>query len=226
MVYMGSKARYAKELLPIILQGRKPGQYYVEPFCGGCNMIDKVDGPRIANDSNHYLIALFKYLQDGGKLPEHVTEQEYKAIKADPYLFDDWLVAFAGFLYSFRGKWFGGYGKSEIGRKQAKSQVGNLVKQTCFLKNIQFSSVSYLSLSIPPNSIVYCDPPYAGTTGYKDKFDSDIFWNWARQKQDEGHWVYVSEYNAPDDFLCLWHREVRASSIGGTNKPATERLFI
>ena len=58
MKYMGSKRRIAKEILPIILKNRKQGQYYVEPFVGGCNIIDKVDGNRIGNDINKYLIAL------------------------------------------------------------------------------------------------------------------------------------------------------------------------
>ena len=57
MKYMGSKARFAKDLLPIILKDRKEQQYYVEPFVGGCNIIDKVNGKRIASDSNKYLIA-------------------------------------------------------------------------------------------------------------------------------------------------------------------------
>lgn len=35
MKYLGSKARIAKEILPIILKDRKVGQYYVEPFVGG-----------------------------------------------------------------------------------------------------------------------------------------------------------------------------------------------
>lgn len=59
MKYMGSKNRIAKEILPIILRNRQPGQYYVEPFCGGCNMIDKVSGNRIAADANPYLIAMW-----------------------------------------------------------------------------------------------------------------------------------------------------------------------
>ena len=42
MKYMGSKTRFAKHLLPIILKDRIKGQYYVEPFAGGMNMIDKV----------------------------------------------------------------------------------------------------------------------------------------------------------------------------------------
>ena len=42
MKYMGSKRRYARELLPIILEGRQNSQHYVEPFVGGFKMIDKV----------------------------------------------------------------------------------------------------------------------------------------------------------------------------------------
>lgn len=42
MKYLGSKNKIAKHLLPIILKDRKPEQYYVEPFMGGGNMIDKL----------------------------------------------------------------------------------------------------------------------------------------------------------------------------------------
>jgi len=43
---MGSKARFAKEILAIVLKDRKHGQWYVEPFVGGCNIIDKVQNKR------------------------------------------------------------------------------------------------------------------------------------------------------------------------------------
>ena len=59
MKYIGSKNRHAKELLPIILKNRRDDQWYVEPFVGGFNMIDKVSGLRLANDSHSYLIELF-----------------------------------------------------------------------------------------------------------------------------------------------------------------------
>ena len=55
---MGSKNRYAKEILPIILKDRYDGQWYVEPFAGGFNVIDKVKGNRMANDSNYYVAGL------------------------------------------------------------------------------------------------------------------------------------------------------------------------
>lgn len=44
MKYMGSKRRVAKYILPIMLAERKPDQWWVEPFVGGGNMIDKVEG--------------------------------------------------------------------------------------------------------------------------------------------------------------------------------------
>ena len=55
MKYMGSKHGIAKEIMPIMLKER--GQRtWVEPFVGGGNMIDKVQGKRIGADINHYVI--------------------------------------------------------------------------------------------------------------------------------------------------------------------------
>lgn len=136
MVYMGSKNRIAKELIPIITKDLKPNQWYCEPFVGGANMIDKIEHPyKLGADNNKYLIAL---------------------LEAD--------------------------------------------------------------------SIIYCAPPYNGTTKYKDNFDSDAFWQWCRDKAKEGHTVYVSEYNAPEDFKCIWEKQIN-SNLGGTSKTATEKLF-
>ncbi|CAH9012928.1 putative DNA adenine methylase [Vibrio phage 141O35-1] len=66
MIYMGSKARHAKEILAVIAPYRKEGQAWVEPFVGGANMIDKVEAPlRIGGDFNEYVIALYHALQSG-----------------------------------------------------------------------------------------------------------------------------------------------------------------
>lgn len=46
-----------------MLEHRKEGQWWVEPFVGGGNMIDKVTGNRIGADNNKYLIALLKEMQ-------------------------------------------------------------------------------------------------------------------------------------------------------------------
>jgi DNA adenine methylase len=62
MKYMGSKARFTKEILPIILKDRKSGQWYVEPFAGGMNTICEVQGNRIANDKNYHLIEMWRWI--------------------------------------------------------------------------------------------------------------------------------------------------------------------
>lgn len=77
MKYMGSKNRIAKHILPIILKDRKENQYYVEPFVGGANMIDKVNGLRIGADNNVYLIEMWKALQKGWKPPKEITRETY-----------------------------------------------------------------------------------------------------------------------------------------------------
>lgn len=80
---MGSKAKITKYIVPIIQRkiDESGARYYVEPFAGGCNVIDKIKAEyHIASDSNKYLIALFQHLQDGGELPEHITREEMKQL--------------------------------------------------------------------------------------------------------------------------------------------------
>lgn len=36
MKYMGSKARYAKHILPLVLEKHTVDMLYIEPFVGGC----------------------------------------------------------------------------------------------------------------------------------------------------------------------------------------------
>ena len=64
MKYQGSKRRIVKEILPIILNGMKEGDCFVDAFCGGCNLLDKVPSTfkRIANYKNKYLIAMWARL--------------------------------------------------------------------------------------------------------------------------------------------------------------------
>ena len=228
MVYMGSKNRIAKELIPIITKDLKPNQWYVEPFVGGANMIDKIEHPyKLGADNNKYLIALLEAVQNGQELPEYINKDEYIAVKTNKDNYPDWYVGFVGFICSFRGKFFGGYSgyyttKTGIQRNYIKERINNILKQN--LDGIKLVCSSYDALDIPANSVIYCDPPYNGTTKYKDSFDSDAFWQWCRDKAKEGHTVYVSEYNAPEDFKCIWEKQIN-SNLGDTSKTATEKLF-
>ena len=104
MKYMGSKNRIAKDILPIILKDRKHGQWYVEPFVGGCNMIDKVSDPRIGADNNEYVICLFKAIQNGFVPPDEISEAEYKKAQKERKI--DALTSFIGFGCSYSGKYY------------------------------------------------------------------------------------------------------------------------
>ena len=233
--YMGSKNRISKEILPIISKDRKIGQWYVEPFCGGCNMIDKInDKLCIANDFNNYLIAMFIKLQSGWIPDKEITKEFYTEVKDNKDKYPDWLVGYIGFNCSYSGKWFGGYAgktKTKVGIRDYQAEAfKNVMEQIKNLKNVKFKNGSYDSLYYPERSIIYCDPPYESTTKYKDDFNHKKFWKWCRDMSNRGHVVFVSEYNASDDFECVWEKKVKSSLSAngktGGNKVSTEKLFI
>lgn len=173
MRYMGSKRRIANDILAFILPHRKENQYFVDLFMGGCNVVDKIGGNRIANDLNPYLVAMFDAVVNKGFDPPIVTEQEYKEIRANKEAYEKHLVGWVGFGCSYRSKWFGGYsGYSGSGKRYGSSRTyaqevkNNLKKQSRKLKGTKFTNQPYCEVELPPNSLIYCDPPYLGTTQY------------------------------------------------------------
>jgi len=234
MKYMGSKARFTKEILSIVLKNRKTDQWYVEPFAGGMNVVCEVQGKRIANDIHFYLIAMWRELVDGWT-PKKYTRAEHKQIRENKDKYPPHEVGWVGFNCSYSGTWFGGFAgetKTKIGtiRDYQTEAIKNVLKQVPKLQGVVFQNKPYYELELPTNSIVYCDPPYKGTTKYANDFDHDLFWDWVRGIHKQGHTVFVSEYNAPDDFVCVWQKEAKSSlsangKIGG-NKTSVEKLFV
>ena len=205
----------------------RENRVWVEPFVGGANMIDKVNGKRIGNDSHKYLVALLKALQKGWVPPTEISKENYYDIKNYPDKYTDELVGFVGFLCSFGGKWWGGYACNKKNYNYADSGSRVLTKQAKNFAGIEFICGNYLEMTIPQNSLIYCDPPYRGTTKYKDTFDSNAFWQWCRDMSKKNV-VFVSEYKAPDDFICVWEGEVKtnfASQRDGATHKAVEKLF-
>ena len=230
MKYMGSKNRIAKHILPIMLKHRTLEMTWVEPFVGGANMIDKVDGKRIGNDYNKYIYALLVALRDGWQPPAEVSEEYYKEIKANRAEYDKCLVGYVGSQLTFGATWFGTYRRDKVGKRNYSDEAKrNVLKQAPRLKDVDFYNLNYQDLEIPPNSLIYCDPPYEGTFGYEKgkTFDHNIFWQWCRDKAKEGHTVFVSEYNAPDDFKCIWEKQLTQVINNTTNKTPkpVEKLF-
>lgn len=231
MKYVGSKNKIAKHILPIMLNNKTNDQYFVDLFCGGCNLIDKVDGLRIANDLNYYLIELFKALQKGWLPPKSINKNEYDLIRLNKELYPAYLVGYYGFCCSYNGKFFGGISnmvKTKDGkiRDYVLESFNNIMRQIKNLNNVQFLNKQYYDVEIPLNSIVYCDIPYKNTTKYSvSNFDYELFYNWCRENKNK-YKIYISEYEMPDDFTELWSKEVNSSlNQNCAEKKAIEKLF-
>ena len=235
MKYMGSKSRIAKHILPIMLNEAKKHniKVWVEPFVGGANMIDKVpEGfKRIGYDLNEYIIEMFKSLQHGFIPKDLYSKEEYGYIKSNKDE-NKALTGYVGINCSYSGVWFGGYAgivntKGGVRNYQDEAKR-NVLKQIVNLKDVEFHTSSYEALDFN-DCLIYSDPPYKGTAEYKDSgFDHEKFYDWCRQ-QAKKNIVFVSEYTAPDDFICVWEQEVKSSlsanGVSGGSKVSIERLF-
>lgn len=88
---MGSKSRIAKDIVPIIQDKIDENGIttYIEPFCGGCNIIDKIKcEKKIASDNNTYLIEFFKSRDCLSDLPNIVTKELYNDCRKAYYAND------------------------------------------------------------------------------------------------------------------------------------------
>lgn len=248
MRYMGGKKYFAKNILPIILEKRKIGQWYVEPFCGGCNVIDKVygklirnnsnelpflgiDNLRLAADKNKYLIELFRGILKGERGGYPITREMYSNARKDYYTrqnnyYTDFEIAWIGFMGSYNGRFYdAGYARI-TDRNWHIEAINNLINQIGLLNGVRFECCDYRELDIPPKSLIYCDPPYKGTKKYEvDNFDHDIFWEWCRRKRKEGHLIFISEKSAPRDFICVLEKENNTTIDSKQGKKYIERLF-
>lgn len=235
MKYMGSKARLAKDLSPLMNDIIKKLEIntYIEPFVGGANMIQHINCKnKLGSDNNEYLVQMWKSLQDGWIPPAELSRELYNDIKQNKEKYNKELVAVAGFCATYNAKWFGGYAgivktKIETERNYYDEAVRNILKQLDQLKDVEFLNADYTYFSSYNDSLIYCDPPYQGTTQYgtsKD-FHYERFWDWVRE-MSKSNIVLVSEYNAPDDFVNIYQKELTTTLDKGSRKKDVEKLFV
>ena len=72
-----------------------------------------------------------------------------------------------------------------------------------------------------------CDIPYAQTKKYdvSKNFDYESFYIWCMEMARRGHKVFISEYQMPQEFRCVWEKEVTNSLNPNITKRPVERLF-
>lgn len=236
MKYMGSKARIAKDISQIINQIIKDNgiKAYVEPFVGGANMIEHIQcQSKYGFDINPYLIEFWKQIQSGWNplTDVQMTKELYQDIRSNMDKYPQHIVALAGFCASYNAKWFGGYAgtvKTKINtyRNYYDEAVRNVLKQADRIKDVFFSCGDYREFGkLIDNALIYCDPPYYGTTGYKDDFDHEAYWKWVREMSKKNI-VICSEYSAPPDFECIWTKQLTTTLDKNSRSKAVEKLFI
>ena len=249
MVYQGSKAKLAKDIVPIIQKYIDSYHIdnYLEPFVGGANVIDKIHARhKIGCDINPYLIALLNYMKDDPRLleaPEDCDFEHYKSVrneynkrkKGEYYIYNDWYLGLIGYCASYGGRFFdGGYGRDKTGKRNIYKERLKVIKeqavQSKFYETV-FKELSYEEIT-PDNvqdTVIYCDPPYRNTKTYvgNNSFDYDKFYDWCRAMSKKNIMI-ISEYWMPDDFKCIWQKErkILQKSDRKNGDLAVEKLYI
>lgn len=237
MKYVGSKNRLSKQLAPIIQSyidgmGERCNGYW-EPFVGGANMIDKIKcKDKYGTDKHKYLIALLRHVQQTvDDLPNTITEDEYKAVNANPNNYPDWYVGLVGFC-TFGSKWWGGYPRGfkadgVTPRDITNEAIRNIKKQAPALKDVVFGCRNYYDCTYVDGFVIYCDPPYRDTTKYATgSFDYEKFYRWCKDMA-KNNIVLISEYWMPDDgFDCIWQGNLKCTLDKASRTDKVERLYI
>jgi DNA adenine methylase len=225
MQYFGGKFKIATKIAELI-NGHRP-TIYLEPFCGSCNVGVLVHAQhKIFCDLNPKLIAMWQVLMNGWLPPTTVTETEYR--DAQNGQAPDYLIGFIGFACSFSGKYFGGYARNARGDNFARNGSNSLVRKAKALSGSEFYCIDYRQSLHSHCNLVYCDPPYTGTTKYYGLPDMDYtcFWDTVRTKSETVP-VLVSEYTAPQDFKVRLQIQTKLEirNKNGNREPRIENVY-
>lgn len=240
MLYMGSKRRLAKDLERIILERVEvtPKVTYWEPFLGGANSFERL-APHFRHavgvDVNEDLVLMWDAAVNGGWVPPlEVSKTEYDALRVSGE--HSALRGFVGFGCSFGGKWWGGLAHGGVNadgspRNRVAESARNVLRTVDRLGGVEckFECGDYRDIAPRPGDVVYCDPPYAGVTGYGVEFDSSAFWAWAYELAGAGVHVFVSEYQAPEGWVSVFEKRlfITVNKNGKTERPVgVEHIWV
>lgn len=97
---------------------------------------------------------------------------------------------------------------------------------------LEISQGSYQDFKLPEPSkcVIYCDIPYKGTKEYhhdgkRIEFDHNEFYDWVREKSNQGYNIFISEYECPDDFKEVLSIDFNSSYSSSGVKKTKERLY-
>lgn len=241
MKYIGSKAKIAKYIVPIIQKYIEDNncELYVEPFVGGFNVIDKIKcKKRVANDNDCIVMDLVTYCLCNPKLlerlPELPTKEHYYDVRDNKEDYSNWyrsaILLFASYNARVYGGCYGAFAKTKNGsiRNYFQEAKRNFEKQLPLLKGIETHCLDYKDLNLEyKNAVIYCDIPYKDSIGYSQEFNHEEFYKWCEKQVKSGNIVLVSEYEMPEDrFECIWSKQVKTHQNNRNKIDKTEKIFL
>ena len=221
MRYNGGKKKIAKQLAAIINLAEP--KVYWEPFCGMCSVGLLVTAEKkYFTDVSEATIAVLRAAREGYQFPTEVSCEQFYEYKQLPL--SNPLHGFAKHGCAFGG--IGGYAKDNPQRGDYYARASSNALKTIGgrLGNAILSVANYKDYTVNAD-VIYADPPYQGTAKVGDgsKFDSNAFWDWVRQQTAP---VFVTEYQAPDDFVTLWSKQQTGLRMSQGKQKPTEKLFL
>lgn len=222
MKYLGGKHQNGRYIANILYHLAPPEDVdgYLEPFCGSLGVFKHMTNYKksIGSDIHPDLIKLWKEVKSNIFIPPKTKITNKAWEKAKKLKSPNAMKAFIGFGCSFGGIFFIGnaqkYDKQNKRdfRQEAINSI-NKMKPMIQKKNVLFKNKSYDKYT-PKSMLIYCDPPYIGTTKYKGikQFDHDKFWETMR-KWSKNNIVLISEERAPKDFICIWEKKKRRTLL-------------
>lgn len=124
--------------------------------------------------------------------------------------------------------------ESKIDHKQACQQLQGLewieglerieaLQSLQGLQEFEATVADYRNIYLPPDAVVYADPPYRNTGEHYGGFDFDAFDEWLNTVD---HPVYVSEYDAPRGCVCIAEKKRHDHMAAYTSGKKIEKIFL
>lgn len=234
--YNGGKKQLGKELANVILNYVVRSGYstetYFEPFCGMCGVMIHVIRSGVfskyeACDLNPDIVCMWKAVCNGWQPPTSCTEEEWNYWKSTTTPTPE--RAFIGSACSFGGAYFSGFsGRYTTRDHYLSGSVKSIIQYQQDMRGkkvVWLDSQSY-DAGVHNGKVIYCDPPYRKNKVPSKyfRFDSNKFWDVMRV-WSMNNLVFISELQAPDDFVCIYEKTHRKNSTHVV-RYQKEKLFI
>ena len=228
--YHGGKHRNGKKIAEVLNSELNESKYvgYCEPFHGMLGVYRhityKPDLTYLAGDTNKSVMLMWEKAQNGWvPSSDIVSKEEFETLKYNGESTAE--KGFIGCTHAYRGSYFRNYCLTECSKKALPNTTKRVsdIALNSVVSKVKFSCGDYTQFSDLRNFLIYCDPPYENSSGYRndqsrgvnhyDKFDNLAFWTWTK-KMAEHNTIYVSEFSNPKDVdyevvLGQYYRDAR-----------------